>query len=437
MFMKLSDLLKPSKIKVPHRKNTLEFETVVMPVPTKVRIGVQQHIGAPCSPIVKAGDDVKVGQVIADSEAFVSAPIHSSVSGKVEKVLPTEIIIAADGQQTIDSSITPPVIESDQDFVQAVKKSGLVGLGGAGFPTYIKLNFSKEDKSKIDTLLINAAECEPYITSDAREILENPYDVLDGVAAFSKHLEVKQAIIGIEDKNPTVILKLADILEKEKEKYKNISIKILPSQYPQGAEKILIESCTNRILPLGKLPSDVGIVVSNVSTVATFTRYLKTGIPLVARRITVDGSAVSEPKNVLVPIGTAAKDIIAFCGGYKEEPAKILQGGPMMGAALPTDEVAITKRTNSILAFGKKEAEQQEESDCIRCARCVDVCPMNLMPVTIDQNVRLNKVENLKNLNLAACIECGLCSFACPSNRYLVQNIRSGKAMLRDLGAKK
>ncbi len=437
MFMKLSAWVKPTKIKVPHHKNTLNSETVPMPVPNKVRIAMQQHIGAPCIPIVKEGDDVKVGQVIADSEAFVSAPIHSSVSGKIEKVLPSEIIIAADGKQMMDPSIAPPVIENDQDFVQAIKKSGLVGLGGAGFPTYIKLNFSEQDKGKIDTLLINAAECEPYITSDAREILESSYDVLDGIAAFSKHLKVKQAIIGIEDKNPTVIAQLEDILKKENERFKNISIKILPSQYPQGAEKILIESCTNRILPLGKLPSDIGIVVANVTTVATFARYLQTGIPLVARRVTVDGSAVSQPQNVLVPIGTSVKDIIEFCGGYKEEPVKILQGGPMMGTTIPTDEVTTAKRTNAILAFGKKEARQHEESDCIRCARCVDVCPMNLMPVSIDQSVRWNEMENLKTLDLAACIECGLCSFACPSNRHLVQHIRSGKAMLRDLAAKK
>lgn len=422
------NLFKPSKVQVPHWKNTASKPTETMPIGTEVHLMLSQHIGAPCQPIVEVGQHVHVGQVVAESSAFVSAPIHASVSGTVESI-DGKIVIKADGKQTLDPSIAAPTINSGEDFINAVKKSGLVGLGGAGFPTFIKFNV--KDKSQIDTLIINAAECEPFITSDAREIIENTHDVLEGVRNLANHLEVSKSIIGIEDHNKEAISALESAIAKG-DQYKNISIKILPPKYPQGAEKVLIESCTGRILPLGKLPSDVGVVVSNVSSIGFLGRFLTTGMPLVSRRVTLDGGSVQNPKNIIAPIGTLVKDLVAFADGYKMPAAKILSGGPMMGMPLASDEFPITKRSNAVTVMSHKEAMEHEELECIRCARCIDVCPMSLLPTTIDQNVRNNNVEALKSLDLAACIDCGLCSFACPSKRTLVQNIRVGKNMLRE-----
>lgn len=420
---------------VPHHKNTLQTETAVLPAPERVYINVSQHIGAPCQPIVAVGDHVKVGQKIADSDVFVSAPIHASVSGVVESLENRQIVIKSDGLQTIDERIQPPVIENDDDFVQAIKDSGLVGLGGAGFPTYIKMNFKGDAKGQIDTLIVNAAECEPYITADAKLALENTDSVLEGISAFAKHLQVRQTIIGVEDHNKEVVKTLRAAI-KENSKYTGFKVKELPSVYPQGAEKVLIESCTDRILPLGKLPSDVGVVVANITTCATFADYLKTGMPIVSRRVTVSGDEIVRPQNVIAPIGTRSIDLIKFCGGFKKDPYKVLQGGPMMGTALDNLNTPTAKRTNAIIALSTEEAENMAEESCIRCGRCVDACPMGLLPLEIDKQVRAGNIEELKKLDLAACIECGLCSFVCPANRLLVHNIRIGKGMLREEAAK-
>lgn len=426
---------------VPHRKNTKDMETVEMSVPALVTIPMSMHIGAPCTPKVKVGDTVYVGQVIGDSDAFVSAPIHSSVSGTVKKIdtiLSSNgantpcVIIESDKEQTPDPSIQPPKIESNDDLVKAIRNSGLVGLGGAGFPAHVKLNPAPEVKAKVDTLVINGAECEPYLTADVREILESSGDIISGINTVSKLLEVKEAIIGIEDNKPEAIKLMRELASKNS----GVTIKVhsLPSRYPQGAEKVLIEQCTKRQVPPGKLPADVGVVVMNVTSVAFLARYLKTGMPLISKRVTVDGSAVNEPKNVRALIGTPVKDVIAFCGGYKGEPAKLLYGGPMMGTPIVTDEQPILKNTNGILAFNRAEAESFEESDCIRCARCVNACPMNLMPTLLEQNTRMGRADELARLNVMTCMECGCCSFVCPANRRLVQTIRIGKTVLRNSG---
>lgn len=426
---------------VPHRKNTKDMETVDMPVPAMVTIPMSMHIGAPCTPKVKVGDTVYVGQVIGDSDAFVSAPIHSSVSGTVKKIdtiLSSNgantpcVIIESDGEQTPDPSIQPPKVENNDDLVKTIRNSGLVGLGGAGFPAHVKLNPAPEVKAKVDTLVINGAECEPYLTADVREILENSQDIISGINTVSKLLEVKEAIIGIEDNKPEAIRLMQELAAKNSGA--TIKVHSLPSRYPQGAEKVLIEQCTGRQVPPGKLPADVGVVVMNVTSVAFLARYLKTGMPLISKRVTVDGSAVNEPKNVRALIGTPVKDVIAFCGGYKGEPAKLLYGGPMMGTPLVTDEQPILKNTNGILAFNSAEAESYAESDCIRCARCVNACPMNLMPTLLEQNTRMGRADELARLNIMTCMECGCCSFVCPANRKLVQTIRIGKTVLRNSG---
>lgn len=428
---------------VPHRKHTKDMETVQMPVPATVTILMSQHIGAPCAPTVKVGDQVYVGTVIGDTDKFVAAPIHSSVSGKVKKIdtmltsngVNTQcVIIETDGEQTPDPSIQPPVVENDDDLVKAIRASGLVGLGGAGFPAHVKLSPAPDVKAKIDTLIINAAECEPYITADVREILENSWDIMAGIYTVSELLQVKSAIIGIEDNKPEAIEIMKNIAAKDDKCGDIVKVQVLPSRYPQGAEKVLIEQCTGRQVPPGKLPSDVGVVVMNVASIAFLARYLKTGMPLTTKRITVDGSAVAEPKNISVCIGTAVKAVIEFCGGYKETPAKLLYGGPMMGTPIVSDELPILKNTNAILAFNRKDAESMEESACIRCGRCVNACPMNLMPTMLEQYTEIKNVEGLNRLNVMACMECGCCSYVCPANRKLVQTIRVGKSIVRNSG---
>lgn len=428
---------------VPHRKHTSGCETVDMPIPATVSICMQQHIGAPCVPTVKAGQEVFVGQIIGDSDKFISAPIHSSVSGKVKKLdtllMPNgakaqTIIIETDGKQTVDPSIQPPVVNTPEDLIKAVRASGLVGLGGAGFPTHVKLNPSPEAKAKIDTLIINAAECEPYITADVREIIENSWDILSGVYTVSELLEVKQALIAIEDNKPEAIEIMRNIASKDDSHGDIVKVKVLPSRYPQGAEKVLIDQCTGRQVPPGKLPADVGVVVMNVASIATLARFLKTGLPLTTKRLTVDGSAIKEPKNVRVPIGALVKDVVEFCGGYKEEPAKLLYGGPMMGTALASDEMPVMKQNNAILAFNRAEAQGMEPTACIRCGRCVNACPMSLMPAKLEQASVHKDVEALKTYNVMTCMECGCCSYVCPANRKLVQSIRVGKVILRNSG---
>ncbi len=428
---------------VPHRKHTKDMETVQMPVPASVTILMSQHIGAPCTPTVKVGDQVYVGTLIGDSDKFVSAPIHSSVSGKVKKIdtMVTSngantqyVMIEADGEQTPDPTLKPPVVENEDDLIKAIRASGLVGLGGAGFPAHVKLNPAPDVKAKIDTLIVNGAECEPYITADMREIIENSWDILSGIYTVAELLQVKQAFIGIEDNKPEAIKIMQDIAAKDDAHGDIVKVKILPSRYPQGAEKVIIDQCTGRQVPPGKLPSDVGVVVMNVASIAFLARYLKTGMPLTTKRITVDGSAVRDPKNISVCIGTPVRDVIAFCGGYKETPAKLLYGGPMMGTPLVSDELPILKNTNAILAFNRADAESLEETACIRCGRCVNACPMNLMPTLLEQYTETKNVEGLKRLNVMACMECGCCSYVCPANRKLVQSIRVGKVILRNSG---
>ena len=428
---------------VPHRKNTKDCVTVDMPVPAKVTMVMQQHIGAPCTPTVKVGDEVFVGTIVGDSTAPFSAPIHSSVSGKVVKIdsilmqsgAKTQVvIIESDGQQTIDPSIKPPVIESEADLVKAARDSGLVGLGGAGFPTHIKINPNPAVKANIDYLLINAAECEPYLTPDVREILENAEYVVKGMELIAKHLEVKNAVIGIEDNKPEAIKLMTELLAQVKEDGINFKVETLPSRYPQGAEKVLIDQCTGREVPPGKLPSDVGCVVMNVTSIAVLAQYVETGMPLLTKRLTVDGSAIAKPMNVRVPIGTSVKDVIEFCGGYNGTPKKLISGGPMMGLALVTDDFPILKQNNGLLVFGEKETQSTPTTACIRCGRCVNACPMNLMPTRLEAYTELGNAEELKKLNIMTCMECGCCAFVCPADRKLVHAIKLGKGILRNAG---
>ena len=422
-------------VKVPHSKNTAEMETVKMPVPDKVVIPMKQHMGRECTPTVKLTDLVKVGQIIGDTDAFIGAPIHSSVSGKVTKI--DEIIgtdgnpiqaveITTDKLQEIDESVKVPEVTDLQSFAAAIRASGLVGLGGAGFPTHVKL--MPKNLDEVTTLLVNGAECEPYITADNRAMLEDTDDIVEGIKLVKKYMNLSTVIIGIEDNKPQAIAKLqAAVADIE-----GASVKALKAQYPQGGEKVLIYECTGRIVPEGKLPSDVGCVVMNVSSIAFVAKYMRTGMPLITKRLTVDGDAITEPKNVEVAIGTSFSDVIDFCSGFKTEPKKIIMGGPMMGFAVPTINYPVLKNNNAILAFSAAKTAEAEkpETPCIRCARCVNACPFSLMPAAIEKAYKAGNVDALKALKVNLCMECGCCAYVCPAKRNLVSVNRLAKKMI-------
>ncbi len=448
MSKKVAGVLKAVKhgrggVSVSHNKNTAEMPVERMPIPSKVVLPMQQHIGAPCSPTVKVGDIVSVGQVVGDSESFVSAPIHATVSGKVTAVgdvrlangiITKGVTIESDGEMRLYEGIKPPVVTNKKELAKAVRESGLVGLGGAGFPTHVKLNFP--DDKEIDTLVINAAECEPFITVDYRECIENAENVLKGAELIRKILGIKQVIIAIEDNKPKVFEIMKEIADRDNDSGDAIKLMTLASRYPQGAEKMMVLSATGRRVPPGKLPADVGCIVMNVASVAFVARYIETGKPLVSRSITVDGGAISQPKNLRVPIGTNIGDIIEYCGGFKSEPRKLISGGPMMGIAICDTEAPICKQNNAILAFDNRKDLIKKEGDCIRCGKCVDVCPMSLMPTLIERYAKVKDAESLKNYNVNVCMECGSCAYCCPSGRPLVQYMRLAKQVLREESAK-
>ncbi len=431
-------------VSVSHSKNTQDFKIVRMPPPEKVVLPMQQHIGAPCEPLVKIGDEVKVGQVIADTDKFVSAPIHSSVSGKVTAIgevklangsIAKAVTIESDGEMTPYEDITPPKVENAQDLIKAVRASGLVGLGGAGFPAHVKLALMPNEN--IDTLIINAAECEPYITVDYRECMENSINVIKGAVTLKKYLGFKRVVIAVEDNKPQAIDLLNEQILNKQIGAEDISIMALKSKYPQGAEKVMIQSVTGRKVPPGKLPSDVGCVLMNVASVAFIQRYIETGKPLVSRSVTVDGSAIHTPKNVRVPIGTSLHDIIEFCGGFKAEPFKIISGGPMMGAAVIGTDIPLLKQNNAILAFAEDTFKVKPERDCIRCGRCAQVCPMSLMPTLIARYAKSKEADKLTESGVMVCMECGSCAYVCPAGLPLVQHMRLAKSVIREAGAKK
>ncbi|MBP3388297.1 MAG: electron transport complex subunit RsxC [Clostridia bacterium] len=425
-------------VDLPHRRYTASMETVEMPVPATLCFPMNQHIGAPCVPTVAVGDTVEVGQVIGDSEQFVSAPIHSSVSGTVTDIgqmtLPgggvsTTVVIASDGEQRVHESVKPPVVNSFEDFIRAVRQSGLVGLGGAGFPTHIKLN--PKNRDEIDTIIINIAECEPYVTSDYRECLENSWDIVSGLQTVMEFLEAKRVLIAIERDRVPAIREMERIAEGVTTPGREVRVVKLRTRYPQGAEKVLIAACTGRKLAPGKLPADVGCVVLNAASVSFIARYLKTGMPLVNKRITVDGSAVAHPKNVMVPVGTPIADLIAFTGGTREEAVKLINGGPMMGGTLIDDDYPIMKASKAIVVLAASDCVMLEPGNCLRCGRCVKNCPMGLEPTALVQAYTKGDIAQLNKLNVMTCMDCGCCTFTCPAYRPLAETIRMAKAAAR------
>lgn len=420
-----------NRIFIKHSKNTENSPSEKFS-PKAVKIPLRQGMGAELAPLVSVGDDVFVGQKIGESNAGFSCPVHSSVSGRVtgmSEYLAANgsvikcIDIESNGEFTAYANIKKPQVKSREDFIKAVRESGLVGLGGAGFPAHIKLNFNPEE-TPVDTLIINAAECEPYITSDYREMIENPDGVISGVRLVKKMLEIKNAIIAIESNKPEAIKLLTEKTKDDK------SIKIMPlkSSYPQGAEKVIIYNTVKRIVKEGELPSNVGVVVMNVSSVAFLDSYFKTGMPLVSKRITVDGETVENPRNLIVPIGTVIDDLLTYCNVNKEKTKRIILGGMMMGQCAYDSFLPITKTNNAVLAF--KALDQAAQTACIRCASCINACPLGLMPCEMETAYKKGDVEALKKLKVNLCMNCGSCSYVCPAKRNLAETNQLAKRLL-------
>ena len=409
------------------------------PEPDVVVIPMSQHIGAPCKPLVKKNDLVKKGQKIGDNQGLC-VPVHASVSGKVKSVeakahssgtTMMSVVIENDHLGTLDESIQPRTKEevdalTPEELINIIREAGIVGMGGASFPTHVKLSGGI---GKVDTIIINAGECEPYITSDDRLCREMPAELISGIQVIMKILGLKEAHIGIEDNKPEAIRALkANVADT------GVVVDVLPAMYPQGAEKQLIQAVTGRQVPSGGLPAAVGCAVFNAATAKAIHDAVYEGMPLIKRIVTVSGDILMEPKNLMVPIGTSYNDLIEACG-HSENPYKVLNGGPMMGAAQYDLSVPTIKACNAITVLGKKNKFSVEDSQCIRCGKCIDVCPMRLMPVLMYKALYTNDVAEMKETNLMDCIECGCCAYNCPACVPLVLAFRSGKQVLRDAAA--
>lgn len=407
----------------------------ILPPPEEVIIPLRQHAGAPCRPLVKRGDEVLLGQKIADSDALVSAPIHASVSGTVKAIEtrphPTGgsvdcIIITNDGQDRLSPDLPAPSDVdnlSQEEIVKRIREAGIVGLGGAGFPTHVKLTPPK-DKA-IKTLILNGAECEPYLTADHRLMVEHAEDVIYGARVLAKALGVTEIYIGVELNKPDAIAALRQAAQGTQVQVVGLQVK-----YPQGAEKQLISTIVGRQVPVGGLPMDVGVVVNNVGTAAAAAQTIRTGKPLYERIVTVSGEGIAEPQNFLVRIGTPFSALIAAAGGTKGTPRKVIMGGPMTGFTQFTTDVPVIKCTSGVLVFSDTKVETFEEGPCIKCGRCVDACPQFLIPCNLAKLASRNMLEQAASEGLLNCVECGSCSYVCPAHRYLVQNIKVAKQEL-------
>ena len=425
-------------VNLPHRKHTADRPAERIGEVASVTIPMVMHIGAPATPIVKVGDTVEIGTKIAEASGAISSPIFASISGKVTKISEmlasngnkmNAITIESDGEMRTSGELKAPVITNREELIAAIKESGAVGLGGAGFPTHAKLN---ADPEKIEEIIINGAECEPYITSDSYTMTERADDMEFAIRELQKYLSPKRVIIGIENNKTKPIEAMKALAARTP----GVEVAVLPSRYPQGGEKVLVYHTTKKVIQTGKLPIDVGCVVCNCTTVAAIGSYLKTGMPLVEKCVTVDGGAVKEPKNVIAPIGTPIKELIDFCGGLTEEPMKVLYGGPMMGITVPDLNLPVIKNTNAIIALTEKEAKLPKTTACIRCGACANACPFGLAPAQILLAYKKKDTEALNRLSVDTCMLCGCCSFSCPANRPLVQTNSLSKQLLREERAK-
>ncbi len=400
-----------------------------LPLPEVLYIPLSQHTGAPAKPLVKKKDKVKRGTKIGEIQGFISANVHSPVSGTVKGIGPwyhplgkkqDVVIIEVEGDEPEEGVGEERDVDklSKEELVEAVKEAGIVGLGGAAFPTHVKLSPPKP----IDTVILNGAECEPYLTSDYRIMMEMPEKVIEGARIIKRILEPERVIVGIEDNKPDAAERIKEVAARENW----IEVVLLKTKYPQGSEKQLIYALTGRQVPSGGLPFDVGVLVQNVGTCVAIYEAVRYKKPLYERVVTVTGG-VNEPKNLMVPIGTPVKNLIDYAGGAKGEIGKVIFGGPMMGLAQLSLDVPVIKGTSGVLVQLKQEVFAGEERGCIRCASCVDVCPMGLVPVMMANVIEAGKHEMAEKLGVLDCIECGCCAYVCPTKRNLVQYFKYAK----------
>ena len=419
----------------PEAKKLTEKKFIkVLPIPQQVSIPIQQHIGAPSEPIVEKGDTVKVGDKIAEARGFVSIPSHASISGTVKAVeerphplgvkVPCVVIVCdQEADQNGNFQFEEKYLELSPDEMRdRIREAGLAGMGGAAFPTHVKL--SPPAEKPIHTFILNGAECEPYLTSDHRLMLEKPKEILLGVQIIMKILGCEKGFIGIENNKPDAVSVMRKTISEMGLELQVLSLRV---KYPQGAEKQLIKAVTGRQVPSGGLPMDVGCLVQNVGTAAAAYEAVAFKKPFIERVVTVTGNGVKEPKNVLARIGTAFSYLFDYCGGLTDSYGKIIMGGPMMGIAQYTDEVPVIKGTSGIVVIKESQSKRDAEGTCISCARCVDVCPMGLMPTTLVSQVKFERLAEAEANNLLDCIECGSCAYLCPAKINLVQWIKFGK----------
>lgn len=433
-----------------HKELSRHAVIEALPPPAEIALPLLMHTGAPCRPVVEPRAEVPYGALVADSDAFVSAPIHAPVAGVVQRegvaTLPNARHVKTLPIKTGPSQMSAEELYADifggewprdgvsdrspEEIVKAVRAAGIVGQGGAAFPTHVKL--ARNPKKPVDTILVNGCECEPYLTADFRVMVEAPEPVISGALLAAHAAGARDIVIAVEDNKPEAIAALREAAEGT-----GVRVISVPTRYPMGGEKQTVRVATGRTIPTGGLPLDVGVVVINVETAAAIARAVWRGKPLTHRVVTVTGGGVVQPKNILAPIGCRYADLLAFCGGLKPEAARAIAGGPMMGFALGTFDVPVTKGTSGLVILTADDVRRSAETNCVRCGRCVEACPLDLMPTRIALAARHKDWELAKRHHMLACMECGCCAYVCPARIPLVQLIRMGKVqMLKETGGK-
>jgi len=422
-----------------HSEQTAHLPIQRVPFVRHYVLPLGQHLGAPARPIVKVGERVQRGQLIAEPGAFVSTALHSAVTGWVRAIAPrrypsgqlqSAIEIEADPYATQRIESNPPIdwhSLSTDDFIKHVQQAGIVGMGGAAFPSHVK--YALPDGLQIKHLVINGAECEPYLTNDHRLMLERPETVLQGIEIVRQKLKAEQATIGVELNKANAIAVLQKAIRQGQ--YQHIKVVPLRVKYPQGAEKMLIQSLFGTEIPAGQLPRDLGVTVNNVGTIVAIADYFESGMPLIERIVTVSGPGVEQPANLIVPLGTPVREVLRFCGGLKQTTREVIMGGPMMGMPIASLDVPILKGSSGILAFTATETGKPKEYPCIRCGRCVEACPHFLNPSRLAKLAKVGWYEEMAQYNALDCVECGACTYSCPSGIPIVQLIKVGKTEIR------